>query len=280
MNTVAESWLEMMTQAIVMSLAVVAITCVVASLWRTRPHVLFYLWMAACTKLLILLVSTWSVPVTLGPVAPLLPAQDSCEDSVVRFDQTAAGADTVSEAGTTSPTILPTWKTVTMLAWAGVVAFLLWALVQRWIEHRGMLADATTGTPDELTAVDALRQSMGIKSRVLVFHADIPVPLITGWRRPTIVLPHHLRLSDSRKSFQHAVAHELAHVQRHDLAWVWIPTAACLLFFFHPLVYYIRRQIEFARETACDQVVARQSGIAEGYAKTLLSFATRDASKI
>src|SRR5277367_4157793 len=57
------------------------------------------------------------------------------------------------------------------------------------------------------------------------------------------------------------IAHELAHLARHDLAWNWLPTLACWLFFFHPLVWLMVRRWSQAQEAACDELLIQRRAV-------------------
>jgi hypothetical protein len=53
------------------------------------------------------------------------------------------------------------------------------------------------------------------------------------------------------------LAHELAHLRRRDLLWLWLFTLGETLFFFHPLVWLARREWTLATEVACDEMAIR-----------------------
>jgi beta-lactamase regulating signal transducer with metallopeptidase domain len=50
------------------------------------------------------------------------------------------------------------------------------------------------------------------------------------------------------------LAHELAHIKRHDLWWAWLPMAARVLFFFHPLVFLASKESRLTEEMAADEL--------------------------
>jgi beta-lactamase regulating signal transducer with metallopeptidase domain len=86
-----------------------------------------------------------------------------------------------------------------------------------------------------------------------------------------------LKLLDSIELDQ-VILHELAHVERRDLAWGWLAELSRLAYFFHPLVYWVRGRIRLERELACDQIAMRLSGeTAAGYANTLLKILTESS---
>jgi beta-lactamase regulating signal transducer with metallopeptidase domain len=49
------------------------------------------------------------------------------------------------------------------------------------------------------------------------------------------------------------LAHELAHVRRRDLFWLWFATFIQAVFFFNPLVWLGTREARLTQEIACDE---------------------------
>ena len=65
--------------------------------------------------------------------------------------------------------------------------------------------------------------------------------------------------------------HELAHIKRRDLVWGWPVEIARIVYFFHPLVYWVAYQLRLERELACDQLAMAGSGHPPAdYAQTLV----------
>ena len=77
------------------------------------------------------------------------------------------------------------------------------------------------------------------------------------------------RLDQARR--RQVVLHELAHIKRRDLAWGWPVEIARIVYFFHPLVYWVAYQLGLERELACDQLAMARSGHPPAdYAQTLV----------
>ena len=74
-----------------------------------------------------------------------------------------------------------------------------------------------------------------------------------------------------RAERRQVILHELAHVKRHDLVWGWPVEIARIVYFFHPLVYWVAYQLRLERELACDQLAMARSGHPPAdYAQTLV----------
>ncbi len=72
------------------------------------------------------------------------------------------------------------------------------------------------------------------------------------------------------------LAHELAHLKRHDLMWNWLPTIVGWLFFFHPLVWLLKRSWLESQEAACDELLLQNSAARPSeYGRLLLKLSTR-----
>jgi beta-lactamase regulating signal transducer with metallopeptidase domain len=91
------------------------------------------------------------------------------------------------------------------------------------------------------------------------------------WRiwRPIVLVPDGIaeRLSD--RELEAVMMHELVHVMRYDnLRDTWRMLLSCL-FWFHPLIWLINRELRAEREVICDEAVIRYNGDAITYATGL-----------
>ena len=83
-------------------------------------------------------------------------------------------------------------------------------------------------------------------------------PLLVGLWRPAIILPERVEEKFDEAELRLMIAHELAHLKRHDLAWNWLPTVAAWIFFYHPLVWLMIRRWSEAQEAACDEMLIQR----------------------
>src|SRR5205085_7690670 len=65
------------------------------------------------------------------------------------------------------------------------------------------------------------------------------------------------------------LAHELAHVRRHDYLVNVVQTGVETLLFYHPAVWWVSRQIRAEREHVCDDMAVRVTGDAMTYPRAL-----------
>lgn len=119
----------------------------------------------------------------------------------------------------------------------------------------------------------------GVKQPRLLESELALCPLLAGWHRPAIVLPTRCSEQLSASQLKMAVAHELAHLQRHDLWLGIVPALTQSIFFFHPLGWLATHEGAASREAACDAEALRiTGGSPAAYARLLLDTAQSRSS--
>lgn len=96
------------------------------------------------------------------------------------------------------------------------------------------------------------------------------VPSTIGAWRPLIVLPDTFRAGVDEARLLSVIGHEMAHVKRRDFLSNLICELVALPISFHPLTFLIKRQIDRARELACDELVTTHLLAPNLYARSLL----------
>jgi beta-lactamase regulating signal transducer with metallopeptidase domain len=101
----------------------------------------------------------------------------------------------------------------------------------------------------------------------LVASRHVNQPLASAWGRPVIVLPENL--CGDEQSLRWCLAHEWTHVERRDFR-VWLMAGLVrVLFFYHPLVWWMRRQLRLCQDYVADARAARLAPQPEDYAEFL-----------
>jgi beta-lactamase regulating signal transducer with metallopeptidase domain len=104
-----------------------------------------------------------------------------------------------------------------------------------------------------------------------VLHSDaIASPITWGLWRPVVLMPS-AAATWSRAERDAALAHERAHIARHDWAVHLAAWALCAVFWFHPLVWLARRALIREAEHAADDAVLATGVRPSDYAALLLS---------
>lgn len=157
-------------------------------------------------------------------------------------------------------------------AWATGVLALAVARSYGWNWLRRMRRAAAPAEASWQSRLDALSSQLGVRRRVLLAAQDhLDIPIVLGVLRPMILAPVSLLNGLSIEQVEAILAHELAHVRRHDYLANLIQSAIETLLFYHPAVWWISKQIRRERECACDDIAAAACGDRAGYADALAS---------
>jgi len=84
-------------------------------------------------------------------------------------------------------------------------------------------------------------------------------PLTAGWWRPVVLVPAALVAGMPPDLLEALLAHELAHVRRHDYLVNLLQNAIEILLFYHPAVWWLSRRIRAERELIADDLAAAHS---------------------
>lgn len=104
-------------------------------------------------------------------------------------------------------------------------------------------------------------------------------PVVYGLLRPKILLPRRLCRPEHASRLRHAVLHELAHVWRGD-AWGHAMFSLALpVMYWHPVYWWIRREVQFARELVADDWAARLA-TKESYVNDLVELVKEDGRMV
>ena len=104
----------------------------------------------------------------------------------------------------------------------------------------------------------------------LLQSAVVKVPTAIGAFRPAILLPASVFTGLPARGLEALIAHELAHVRRHDYLVNLVQTAAETLLFYHPAVWWVSSRIRAEREQCCDDLAIAATGDARSYARALV----------
>jgi beta-lactamase regulating signal transducer with metallopeptidase domain len=219
-------------------------------------------------------------PATIQPVPP--PAEGSLPAiRLPALPSPAIAAEPQAKPPPAPPGVLAmlTWPAWLLLAWACVVTWRLLAIARQryWL---GRLLRLTTPAEGDLAErVRGLARRLRLRREPDVVLADNPGSLfVCGLWSPRLVLPRSLPTSLRADELEQVILHELAHLRRGDLYWGWTIELARIVYFFHPVVYWVAYCLHLERELACDQIAMAASGHAPGdYAETLVRVASHAA---
>lgn len=175
--------------------------------------------------------------------------------------------------GTGAPWFSPQrWMAWLVAGWLAGVALLSVRLAAGLVRVRRLIAryaePATVELEDMLRRlVRRLRMSRPV--RVLVSRAA-DVPMVVGWLRPVILVPLSSLMGLTPLQLEAVLAHELAHIRRHDYLANLFQTIVETVLFYHPAVWWVSARIRAERENCCDDFGAAVHGNARAYARALV----------
>jgi len=105
--------------------------------------------------------------------------------------------------------------------------------------------------------LDAMAVHFGLRRGVALRLVDnLDTPVSAGWWRPVVLLPAALLTRMPTDLIEALLAHELAHIRRHDYLVNLLQNAVEALLFYHPVTWWLSRRIRAEREQIADQLAA------------------------
>ena len=227
----------------------------------------------------------WLAP-TPEPAAVVVPMAAATSGATVAVGETLAASTTASGAavpvraaaltrfGAALRPLLP-WL---VAAWLLGIALGGLRLALAWRRVRGLARSLFAPLPRAVEVrLSELAFRLGLRRAVCAgLSAAVDVPTVVGWARPVVLVPAAMLAGLSPAQLDALLAHELAHIRRHDFLVNLFQAVAEALFFYHPGVYAINRRIRAERENACDDIAVGVTGDAVDYARAL---ATLEAAR-
>ena len=202
----------------------------------------------------------------------LFPTTNTADASGVRI---AFSSATVTGGTLPLPFAL---EAAVVLVWACCVLYFAGRLVWGYVQTRTL---ARSATPIALTCEAARRWTthchrLGITApppEIAVSPQGIG-PVTVGLRRGLLLLPPTFLEDISPNDLDAVLAHELAHIQRHDFTKNLLYGLGSLPVAWHPLVWWTRARIAESRELVCDAIAAEAVAGPKQYAQSLLRIAS------
>ncbi|HVR95138.1 MAG TPA: M56 family metallopeptidase [Thermoanaerobaculia bacterium] len=254
------------------ALVALALAGTLALMRRSSAAARYTVTLAALAAMVVLPVMTAWETDTAAPMATVGEGRAAGEIPVSPIrDMTAVRMDTL-ESLTAAPRevirpVLP-WL---LAGWLAGVALLSFYHLGGWLQARRLRHRATRPVAEAWEqAVLRLGRRLGIGRRVTVLEsAAVSVPAVLGWLRPVILVPASALAGLSPQQLEAVLAHELAHVRRHDYLVNLLQTVVETLLFYHPAVWWVSRQVRVERENCCDDLAVAVCGDRLVYARAL-----------
>lgn len=119
----------------------------------------------------------------------------------------------------------------------------------------------------------ALAQRLGYHGKLRIgISEQIGGPALLGHLKPMLIFPLAIVNQLSPEQAEAVILHELAHLSRQDHWWNLLQCVVEVLFYYHPVMWWISARIREEREHCCDDLVLTHGPGGLPYAKALLYF--------
>ena len=166
-------------------------------------------------------------------------------------------------------------SSLSMVAWAWITGIALMSirLFRQWVGVRRLrIIGVSEPSTAWATRFGALKSKIGVRSRVSMLVSDIvDAPMVVGWLRPLVLVPATAFTSLTPDQLQTVLAHELYHIARRDHLVNMLQAFIEVLLFFHPVTWWLSRQIRVERENCCDDSALLVTGSPRTFAEALLA---------
>ncbi len=168
--------------------------------------------------------------------------------------------------------VAPYLTLIWLLGLAGSLGYLLLGALQlRRLSRCGLAPPDTTW----LERFETLRRQMGVRRpAALWLSSRVDAPLTFGFFKPVVLAPVGFFTGLTPVQAEALLLHELAHIRRYDFVINIFQGLVEALFFYHPALWQLSRQIRREREHCCDDLVlaARRDPYAYADALTQIQF--------
>lgn len=154
--------------------------------------------------------------------------------------------------------------------WFAGVALLSMRLLVGWFAAQRLCRTAFAASNRWQQTLGNLSDRMNLGARVRLFESSrVDVPMVIGWLRPVVLVPVTAMIGLTPVQLETILAHELAHIRRHDYLVNVLQSVVEILFFYHPAVWWLSNRIRLERENCCDDVAVAVCGNPLLYARAL-----------
>jgi beta-lactamase regulating signal transducer with metallopeptidase domain len=231
--------------------------------------------MLAAPLLTAFVLASESAPATFGSGSTLVDAGSSVAARGGTFEVVRIAQEVIAK--TAGVRTLEAYFPLIVSVWLAGVTVLLLHAFRGWYQIRRLHKAALAWAPSswELPA-NRLAQRLRLRKPVRVVEfAAIDVPTVLGWLRPVIILPVAAVAQLPAAQVEAVLAHELAHVRRHDYLVNLLQRVAEAVLFYHPAIWWISARVREEREHCCDDLAIEICGDRDNYATALAELESR-----
>ena len=158
-----------------------------------------------------------------------------------------------------------------MVIWLAGVALLSLRLLTGWLWVQRLRTHGVSAANDGCRRMARrLSRRLHISRAVTLLESTlVDVPTVIGFLKPVVLLPASVLGGLTPQQLEAILAHELAHIRRHDYLVNLLQTLVETVLFYHPAVWWVSRRIRIERENCCDDLAVSLCGDPVAYASAL-----------
>jgi len=158
-----------------------------------------------------------------------------------------------------------------LFVWLSGVSLLSLRLLTGWLWIQRLRTHGVTPAGDAWQSMAVrLARRLHLTRRISLLESClVDVPTVVGWMKPVVLLPVSALAGLSAGQLEAILAHELAHIRRHDYLVNLLQTLVETLLFYHPAVWWLSGRIRAERENCCDDLAVSLCGDPVTYASAL-----------
>lgn len=223
---------------------------------QARPQARYFC--LGLTLLLALLLPVCSVLQAVFQVESVVPAPAYLQVLVSNFSNPDSWNQLQNSAHDYLPTLVLVWGAGVLMLALRMVLGLSW--LQRYVSLSSALPDSALHA-----SVQRLSRAFGWSQTVMVrvvhdLSGTITGPVALGILRPLVLIPGALLTALSPAQLEAILAHEFAHIRRHDYLINLLQNLIAILLFFHPVVWWLMARIRVEREHIADDLAVQVTG--------------------
>ncbi len=274
------------------SIAIFIVACLMGITSRRWPHFTFLVCMLALLKCLVppVITSPAGLFTRHSGVAFSPQLQHMEADQVVRLKQTTFASSAgwwqtyQTQATRYQPTLAWTgiqypgrlvsrdWMFVLLYGWVCGGILVLGRASWQYLRLLRLIRRSRPASSNLVALTGEIQQQLGSSRKVQVLVSDQNFgPACVGFWRPKLILPSQIADGWSGRLLRPVVAHEMAHTRRGDILWGYLQFVAQIVWWFHPLVWWLGRRAHLLCERCCDdEVIASTTCRRADYAESLV----------
>lgn len=176
----------------------------------------------------------------------------------------------LGDALASSPS-MATWMPLVCLAWALGAGWFQLRAVAHLLRAKDLSRRGAQPAPAWLIEmVEGIRRRLDLPRPIKVMGSTVAsVPAVIGWLSPVVLIPLGALDTLPPEQLRAVLAHELAHIRRHDYLVNLLQLLLESTLFFHPAVWWIGARLRDEREYCCDDLAVAACGDPLTFARAL-----------